>query len=198
MRAANASPAAPRGLAPSADKVRAPDEPLSGIGEFPPSADAFGLPGEEANLGGRPRPTPARLSIGRARLKQGPEGRSQLPGGGRTGRRRRGHGQPLASDWRPDWRPDWRETGAEVLAPRLRSPPRGLFTSNQQRCDGPRHPSCSRPVAAHFSPHYITGIPSAALGDRCLRVVWGPRAAGRQALGSNGLPQRRGLTKWPK
>ncbi len=76
-------------------------------------------------------------------------------------------------------------------------PPRGLSTSHQQRCIIAPRLRCGRPVAAHFHPHYITGIPSAALGDRCLRVVWGPRAAGRQALGSSGLPQRRGLTIWP-
>ena len=83
-------------------------------------------------------------------------------------------------------------------APVAASPPRGLSTSHQQRCIIAPRLSCDRPVAAHFYPHYITGIPSAALGDRCRRVVWGPRAAGRQVLGSSGLPQRRGLTKWLK
>src|SRR5262245_21461530 len=88
--------------------------------------------------------------------------------------------------------------GAGTRRARRESLLRGLSTSHQQRSVVGRRPSCGRPVAAHFWPHYITGIPSAALGDRCLRVVWGPRAAGRQALGSGGLPQGRGLNEMAK
>ena len=159
-----------------------------------------------ARGGGHERRAP--LGSGPIRASQpGPQHRCGRAGGGRGAlhgghERRPGHfadvAAPAARPGALVWRAKLPERGPHPSHPDAASPPRGLSTSHQQRCIIAPRLSCDRPVAAHFYPHYITGIPSAALGDRCRRVVWGPRAAGRQVLGSSGLPQRRGLTKWLK
>jgi hypothetical protein len=148
------------------------------------NAADHGLPAPGCRRRGKPpflaatRSEPVSIRVGDA-LRYGP---------GDLERRQQAPSRPFAGEGAPAGGERKSREGPDPPQPWRLLPPRGLSTSHQQRWTITPRLSCGRPVAAHFHPHYITGIPSAVLGDRCLRVVWGPRAAGRQALGSNGLP----------